>query len=73
MTFAIKAMADPNVPRHIAENLRLIAAHRAKRPTTATWLYQIAHAFLNHAEAHGWLSVNVRRRKGLASMGSGLL
>ena len=34
----------------------LIAQHREKRPATATWLYQIAAAFLTHAEAHGWIA-----------------
>ncbi len=35
MTFAIKALAEPNIPRHIAENLRLIAAHLE---TEARWI-----------------------------------
>src|SRR5215469_13027106 len=31
----------------------MIVKQRAKRPSTATWLYQIASAFLGHADAHG--------------------
>jgi integrase len=43
----------------------LIAAHRAKRPATATWLYQLASAFLGYAEAHGWIETFPLPRKGL--------
>ena len=43
----------------------LIAAQREARPTTATWLYQLASSFLNHAEAHGWISAPLLPRRGL--------
>ncbi|HME27339.1 MAG TPA: integrase family protein [Acetobacteraceae bacterium] len=44
----------------------LIAAERAQRPTTATWLYQISSSFLNHAEAVGWIDRALLPRKGLS-------
>jgi integrase len=43
----------------------MIAAHREERPASATWLYQLSSAFLNHAEAHGWIVAPLLPRKGL--------
>ena len=45
----------------------MITGERAPRPATATWLFSIASAFLNHAEALGWISSNPLPRKGLAT------
>ncbi|HEY5299761.1 MAG TPA: tyrosine-type recombinase/integrase [Acetobacteraceae bacterium] len=44
----------------------MIAAERSRRPATATWLYQLASAFLAHAEAHGWIASHPLPRRGLA-------
>jgi integrase len=44
----------------------MITAERAERPSTATWLFQLSKAFLNYAEALGWISSNPLPRKGLA-------
>ncbi len=43
----------------------MIAAHRDKRPATATWLFQLSGSFLNYAEAHGWIATALLPRKGL--------
>jgi integrase len=44
----------------------LIAAHHGKRPGPATWIFQLASAFLGYAEAHGWIETFPLPRKGLA-------
>ena len=46
----------------------LIAAQRSRRPSTGTWLYQLASAFLGYAEAHGWIETFLLPRKGLAQI-----
>jgi len=43
----------------------MIDATRKRAPSTATWVYGLASAFLNHAEAAGWITVPVLPRKGL--------
>jgi integrase len=46
----------------------MIVKQRAKRPSTATWLYQIASAFLGHAEAHGLIPTFPLPRRGLSAI-----
>lgn len=47
---------------------RLVAARRAKAPAMAALLYRILSAFLNHAEAQGWIEVSPLPRKGAAML-----
>ena len=46
----------------------MIVKQRAKRPSTATWLYQIASAFLGHAEAHRLIPTFPLPRHGLSAI-----
>jgi integrase len=57
--------------RPLAETTRadwtgLIAAKHRRAPGVGSMLYRTASAFLNHAEAHGWISAPLLPRKGLA-------
>ena len=44
----------------------LIAAKHRRTPGVGGMLYRTASAFLNHAEAHGWIAAPLLPRKGLA-------
>ena len=46
----------------------MIVKQRTRRPSTATWLYQIASAFLGHAEAHGLIPTFPLPRRGLSAI-----
>jgi integrase len=46
----------------------LIAAKARRAPGVGSMLYRTSAAFLNHAEAHGWISVPLLPRKGLAAI-----
>jgi integrase len=46
----------------------LIADKHRKAPGVGAMLYRTASAFLNHAEAHGWISQALLPRKGLAAI-----
>jgi integrase len=57
--------------RHLTETTRedwtkLIAAKHRQAPGVGSMLYRTAAAFLNHAEAHGWIAVPLLPRKGAA-------
>ena len=57
--------------RHLTETTRedwtkLIAAKHKQAPGVGSMLYRTAAAFLNHAEAHGWIAVPLLPRKGAA-------
>ncbi len=45
---------------------KLITAKHQRTPGTGSMLYRTAAAFLNHAEAHGWIPLPLLPRKGLA-------
>ena len=45
---------------------KLIAAKHRNAPGIGSMLYRTAAAFLNHAEAHGWIPLPLLPRKGLA-------
>jgi integrase len=44
----------------------IIAAKHRRAPGVGSTLYRMCAAFLNHAEAHGWIAVPLLPRKGLA-------
>lgn len=46
----------------------LVAARRAKAPAMAALLYRVISAFLNHAEAQGWIDTSPLPRKGAAML-----
>jgi integrase len=46
----------------------LVAARRAKTPAMAALLYRVLSAFLNHAEAQGWIETSPLPRKGAAML-----
>jgi integrase len=46
----------------------LVAARRAKTPAMAALLYRVLSAFLNHAEAQGWIEASPLPRKGAAML-----
>ena len=46
----------------------LIAAKHRHAPGVGSMLYRTAASFLNHAEAHGWISLPLLPRKGLAAI-----
>jgi hypothetical protein len=49
-----------------AEWTGLIAAKHRQAPGVGSMLYRPASAFLNHAEANGWMALALLPRKGLA-------
>ncbi len=51
-----------------AEWVALIAAKARDAPATGAHLYRVASAFLNHAEAAGWIDAPVLPRKGAATL-----
>ena len=46
----------------------LVAARRSKAPAMAALLYRVLSAFLNHAEAQGWIEASPLPRKGAAML-----
>jgi integrase len=59
--------------RPLVETMRadwvvMVAAKRKRAPAMASALYRVCSAFLNHAEASGWVGVSLLPRKGLATL-----
>lgn len=51
-----------------ADWVDIVAAKRKRAPAMASALYRVCSAFLNHAEASGWIAVGLLPRKGLATL-----